>query len=91
VPPGKDPVNLFLSPPFPDLTGKAEEFLSFVRTLLAKAPDDSVLTIQAEDGFPVEELPNIAAWDVRKYGRNLLLFRVKGEEVSADEPAEPIS
>src|SRR6476620_8221388 len=28
IPPGKEPVNLFLSPPFPDLTQKADDFLS---------------------------------------------------------------
>jgi 16S rRNA (guanine966-N2)-methyltransferase len=84
IAPGKDPVNLFLSPPFPDLSQKAEEFLTLVRTLLDKAPDDSVLTIQAEDGFPLDKLPDPDLWDVRAYGRNLLLIRVKGEQ-----PAEP--
>jgi 16S rRNA (guanine966-N2)-methyltransferase len=86
VPPGTAPVNLFLSPPFPDLSEKAEDFLGLVRLLLEKAPDESVLTIQAEDGFPVDRLPDLPAWDVRKYGRNLLLFRVKGEPVPAEEP-----
>jgi 16S rRNA (guanine966-N2)-methyltransferase len=90
--PPKDPVNLFLSPPFPDLSEKAEEFLTLVNVLLEKSPDTSVLTIQAEDGFPVERLPDPPAWDVRKYGRNLLLFFVKGvpfqaEETAADAPA----
>ena len=76
VPAGTAPVNLFLSPPFPDLTEKADEFLGLVRMLLEKAPDDSVLSIQAEDGFPLEKLPDTPAWDVRHYGRNMLLFYV---------------
>lgn len=80
IPGGSDPVNLFLSPPFPDLSQKADEFLKLVNDLLERAPDDSVLTIQAEDGFPVDKLPMIEHWDVRRYGRNMLLFRVKGEE-----------
>src|SRR6478735_6697716 len=54
VPAGTAPVNLFLSPPFPDLTEKADEFMALVNGLLAKAPDESVLTIQAEDGFPLD-------------------------------------
>ena len=83
IPPGKEPVNLFLSPPFPDLTEKADEFLGLVKTLREKAPDESVLTIQAEDGFPVGELPDLPAWDVRRYGRNMLLFYV----VSRPAPA----
>ena len=81
----KDAVNLFLSPPFPDLSEKAEEFLALVNLLLEKAPNESVLTIQAEDGFPIERLPNPPAWDVRTYGRNMLLFFVKGAEVSTNE------
>jgi 16S rRNA (guanine966-N2)-methyltransferase len=79
VPPGKDAVNLFLSPPFPDLSQRADEFLELVNTLIAKAPADSVVTIQAEDGFPLEKLPNQGQWDIRRYGRNMLLFLVKEE------------
>ena len=44
-----------------------------------------MLTIQAEDGFPLGELPDLPAWDVRRYGRNMLLFRVTGEP----PPVEP--
>ena len=90
IPSGQVPVNLFLSPPFPDLTEKADEFLDLVNTLLAKAPDESVLTIQAEEGFPLEQLPDLAAWDVRHYGRNLLLFRVKGERIQPQTQPEAL-
>ncbi|AMV25006.1 Ribosomal RNA small subunit methyltransferase D [Gemmata sp. SH-PL17] len=86
----KDAVNLFLSPPFPDLSQKAEEFLTLVNVLLSKAPPDSVLTIQAEDGFPAERLPTPEAWDIRSYGRNMLLFYVvprPGEAPEAPAPA----
>jgi 16S rRNA (guanine966-N2)-methyltransferase len=73
----RDPVNLFLSPPFPDLSEKGDEFLALVSLLLEKAAPESVLTIQAEDGFPLDRLPNPGAWDLRTYGRNLLAFFVK--------------
>jgi 16S rRNA (guanine(966)-N(2))-methyltransferase RsmD len=89
IPAGNEPVNLFLSPPFPDLTEKADEFLTLVNTLLAKAPDESVLTIQAEEGFPLDRLPDLPMWDVRHYGRNLLLFRVKGEQPPTTEEQGP--
>lgn len=78
VPPVGGPVNVFLSPPFPDLQAeKLAAFLQLVTLLLAKMPDESVLTLQTEDGFPHDQLPELAAWDVRSYGRNQLLFRVK--------------
>ncbi len=86
VPPAKSgPLNLFLSPPFPDLDpAKLPGFLALVHTLLEKAPEDSVLTIQAEDGFPVDQLSEPGTWDVRKYGRNLLLFKVKESAPTAE-------
>jgi 16S rRNA G966 N2-methylase RsmD len=87
VPVGTAPVNLFLSPPFPDLSEKAEEFLTLVKVLLEKAPDESVVTIQAEEGFPLDQVPYPAVWDVRHYGRNILLFFVKGDE--REKPATP--
>jgi 16S rRNA (guanine(966)-N(2))-methyltransferase RsmD len=70
------PVNFFLSPPFADLHQRLEQFLTLVQTLLAKAPPESVLTIQVERGFPVERLPDLQAWDIRRYGRNLLMVYV---------------
>jgi 16S rRNA (guanine966-N2)-methyltransferase len=82
VPLGNAPVNLFLSPPFPDLSQKAAEFLALVRILVEKAPAESVVTIQAEEGFPLNEVPHPAAWDVRHYGRNILMFLVKGDEAA---------
>ena len=56
-------------------------------TALAAAYE-RVLTIQVEDGFPTEQLPDLAAWDVRRYGRNILMFRVKGEDVAAEAAVE---
>ncbi|AWM39194.1 hypothetical protein C1280_20865 [Gemmata obscuriglobus] len=87
--PPKDPVNLFLSPPFPDLSEKADEFLTLVNTLFAKAPNESVLTIQAEEGFPLDRLPTPGAWDVRKYGRNILLFLVISRDGAAPPAGDP--
>ena len=88
VPP-KEAVNLFLSPPFPDLTERLDEFLALVKLLWEKAPAESVLTVQAEAGFPVNQLPDPSAWDVREYGRNLLAFYVKGAPATPEAGAEP--
>jgi len=84
--PPKEPVNVFISPPFPDLSEKADEFLALVNLLLEKSPDTSVLTIQAEDGFPLARLPNPTRWDVRGYGRNMLLILVVSRADMADSP-----
>lgn len=86
--PPQEAVNIFISPPFPDLSQKADEFLAMVNLLMEKAPNESVLTIQAEDGFPFARLPEAENWDVRGYGRNLLLIHVKGEPRAAEAAAE---
>jgi len=77
VPP-REPVNLFISPPFPDLTERIEEFMRLVTGLRAKMADESVIVLQVEYDFPFDEVEDIANWDVRKYGRNVLMFLVKG-------------
>jgi len=79
-PPG--PVNIFLSPPFADLTERFDAFLRLVTMLAEKAPADSCICIQAEDGFPTERLPG-TGWDVRSYGRNVLAIWVKETNPSA--------
>jgi 16S rRNA (guanine(966)-N(2))-methyltransferase RsmD len=73
LPPG-EAVNLYLSPPFADLTQRAQEFHALVATLQRLAPAGSVLTAQLETGFDLDGLPDAGRWDVRKYGRNILAF-----------------
>lgn len=82
IPTLSGPVNIFLSPPFPDLhPDRIAAFVRLVALLIEKAPDESVVVVQAEAGFPLEDLPGgIENWDIREYGRNMLLFYVKGEE-----------
>jgi 16S rRNA (guanine(966)-N(2))-methyltransferase RsmD len=75
--PPSEPVNLFLSPPFADLTSRIDEFVRLTALLQSKIEAGSLFVIQAEVGFGYEELPDATAWDVRKYGRNLLLIWVK--------------
>lgn len=76
LPPNK-PVNVFLSPPFADLGDRLDDFLAMVRLLMDKVREDSTVTVQGETGFPEDKLPESGAWDVRKYGRNMLYVWVK--------------
>lgn len=72
--PPATPVNVFLSPPFPDLTGRAADFFQLVATLQSKLTAESVLTLQLEDLFDATTLPDAARWESRVYGRNSLSF-----------------
>jgi 16S rRNA (guanine966-N2)-methyltransferase len=78
-PPG-GPINVFVSPPFPDLEQRPADFHRLIATLQAKLPAGSVLTVQGEDTFDPAALPDAGRWEARTYGRNVLLFW---------EPAEP--
>ncbi len=81
--PAREPINVFLSPPFGDLKNRLDTFLNLVSTLQEKLPAGSVLTVQVETGFAEDRLPG-TGWDRRQYGRNLLFIWVK----TAAEPAE---
>jgi 16S rRNA (guanine966-N2)-methyltransferase len=69
-----EPVNVFVSPPFPDLRERSEEFRKAVATLQDKVAPESVIVIQGERGSPLEDDPTMAGWEERRYGRNVLLL-----------------
>lgn len=79
--PPAEPVNVFISPPFPDLKERPEEFVKAVTALQDKVAPESVLVIQGERGSPLETDPTLAGWEERHYGRNTLLIWQKEETV----------
>jgi 16S rRNA (guanine(966)-N(2))-methyltransferase RsmD len=74
-----EPVNLFVSPPFPDYENRPDAMLQLVSNLQERAFPDSVLTLQAERCDLLDRLPQREQWDERRYGRNYLLIWVKEE------------
>ncbi len=83
-----EPVNVFLSPPFPDLEEKPEEVLALIRNMQEKIAPGSVLTLQAEPAPVLAEVALLGEWDVREYSRNLLYFWVK-PLAAGEPPARP--
>jgi 16S rRNA (guanine966-N2)-methyltransferase len=79
-----EPVNIFISPPFADLTHRAGELLKAVRTLEEKVAEESVIVLQSERGSPLEGHASLASWEERRYGRNVLLLWQKGEAEAPD-------
>ncbi len=79
--PPREPVNAFLSPPFADLQNRLGDFLKLVERFQEKSAPGSVITVQAELGFPEDQLPG-ASWDRRQYGRNMLFVWVKPEPLA---------
>ena len=72
-----EPVIVFLSPPFADLERRLDELLGAITQLQQKVPTGSVIILQSESKATLDELPARAAWDERRYGRNVLLIWVK--------------
>jgi 16S rRNA (guanine966-N2)-methyltransferase len=72
--PPKEPVNIFISPPFPDLQNRPEEFVELARKLQDKVAPESVIVIQSEKGSPLDKSSSLADWEERTYGRNVLLI-----------------
>src|SRR5713226_4161653 len=70
----KEPVNVFLSPPFADLVDKTDDLLSALPLLQQKVAEDSVIVVQTETGSPLDDGELLKDWEVRKYGRNKLLI-----------------
>lgn len=86
--PEREPVNLFIGPPYPDFERRPDDVLRLVAELQRKVAPGSVLVLQSEKPLPAQ-LP-AAEWDQRSYGRNQLLIWVKGAEpsevVNGEEP-----
>jgi len=67
IPPLGKPLNLSLSPPFKDFDDNVPAFVRSVRLLWDELPDESAMTIQGENEFPIDRIPEIEAYDCLKY------------------------
>jgi 16S rRNA (guanine(966)-N(2))-methyltransferase RsmD len=70
----EEPANVFLSPPFPDLHHRPEVLLGAVKQLQEILAPDSVIVLQSERGSPLDDAAELASWERRLYGRNVLLL-----------------
>jgi 16S rRNA (guanine(966)-N(2))-methyltransferase RsmD len=83
-----EPVTIFLGPPYPDYQQRLDNFILLVGRLQEKVAAGSVLAVQCEKTFAFDKLPG-AGWDQRRYGRNWLLFWVKGAPPPHPQPLSP--
>jgi 16S rRNA (guanine(966)-N(2))-methyltransferase RsmD len=71
-----EPVNCFVSPPFPDFERRPKDLEQLMTALQQKVHPGSVLVLQSEQGA-ASVLASGEGWDERRYGRNHLLIWVK--------------
>ncbi|OAI40749.1 hypothetical protein AYO40_04380 [Planctomycetaceae bacterium SCGC AG-212-D15] len=79
------PVNVFLGPPFPDFERRFDDIVGLVASLQAKLAPGSILMLQSDGHFATDRLPEADRWELRKYGRNLLLIWIKASGVPDKE------
>src|SRR5262249_21004111 len=84
----KEPVNVFLSPPFADLTHKTDDLLNAIQQLQAKVAEDSLIVVQTERGSPLDEADLLKVWEIRRYGRNELMIWQREITAPTDSQAE---
>jgi 16S rRNA (guanine(966)-N(2))-methyltransferase RsmD len=82
-----EPVTVFISPPFADFERRLDDLLNAVALLQQKSQPGSVIVLQSESSATLDELPERAAWDERRYGRNHLLIWVKEAESAPERGA----
>lgn len=64
---GAGPWAVFCSPPYDFYVHRREEMLGLLRGLLAAAPAQSLMVVEADQRFDFGLLPSPEAWDVRVY------------------------
>lgn len=78
--PPRQPITVFISPPFADFDERLDELLDLIGRLQERVAVDSVIVLQSEKTSVLDELREREKWDERHYGRNSLLFWVKETE-----------
>ena len=74
-----EPVVVFLDPPYREIEAQAKRFHALLAELIAKLPDDSVLVVESGRPFDAAVLPDLDAWDLRRYGGTHVAVRMLGQ------------
>ena len=100
VPDDLEPVAVFIDPPYSDYDNHPERVRKLLEGLLVLLPEGSIIAAESRIKLDDEVLPDLAAWDVRKYGGTQVAIRTVGDperfadaededqDVAGVEPAE---
>jgi 16S rRNA (guanine966-N2)-methyltransferase len=79
-----EPVVVFLDPPYREYENHPERVRRTLETLLANLPEGSTLVVESRRNLDEAVLPDLAGWDVRRYGGTQVAVR-NVERPGADE------
>jgi len=72
--PPAEPVNIYVSPPFPHIQNATDNLLQLLVSLQEKVQPDSVIVLQSEQGSKFDGHEALSGWEDRRYGRNHLMI-----------------
>ena len=84
-----EPVAVFLDPPYADYDDHPERIRKLLEGLLALLPDGSIIAAESRIKLDDAVLPDLGAWDVRRYGGTQVAIRTVGDTDRFDEEDEP--
>jgi 16S rRNA (guanine966-N2)-methyltransferase len=91
-----EPIVVFIDPPYADYEDHPERIGKMLAGLLEKLPDGSIISSESSRKLDSEILPDLEAWDVRRYGGTQIAIRTVGEvqepsqEVTGEDPSDAI-
>lgn len=86
--PPPEPVNVFVGPPYREFEENFPAVFQLLDILQRRLAPGSVLIVQSDERFPVEELPDAGNWDVRHYGRTQLAVWVRDSKLADGQPIQ---
>jgi 16S rRNA (guanine966-N2)-methyltransferase len=83
-----EPIVVFIDPPYADYEEHPERISKMLAGLVESLPDGSIISSESSRKLDSELLPDIDAWDIRRYGGTQIAIRTVGEsrEETPDEP-----
>ena len=64
---GPDPCLVFCSPPYALYIERPREMSHLIGKMMDYVPKESLVVVEADERFDVQDLPRSAEWDVRKF------------------------
>ncbi len=84
-----EPVAVFIDPPYSDYDENPGRVRKLLEGLLAALPNGSIIAAESRIKLDDEVLPDLGAWDIRKYGGTQVAIRSVGDpERFEDEDVE---
>jgi 16S rRNA (guanine966-N2)-methyltransferase len=70
------PLAIFLDPPYRDAESRGQRMNQLLTALVDKLPPGSLIALEAGRGLEPEVLPDVDAWDIRRYGDTRIAIRL---------------